>query len=73
MDKKKYTKPKTISREELEHALLVTNEQLSLANEKLNRQERERAELFRNLSHDLRAPMTALVSTIGRWAISTTS
>ena len=65
MDKKKYTKPKTISREELEHALLVTNEQLSLANEKLNRQERERAELFRNLSHDLRAPMTALVSTIG--------
>lgn len=65
MEKKKYTKPKTISRGELEHALLVVNEQLSQANEKLKQQEHERVELFRNLSHDLRAPMTALVSTIG--------
>lgn len=65
MEKKKYTKPKTITREELERALLEANEELSLANEKLNRQSRERMELFRNLSHDLRAPMTALVSTVG--------
>lgn len=65
MDKKRYVKPKTLSREELESALLQANEELSLANEKLKRQEKERIELFRNLSHDLRAPMTALVSTIG--------
>lgn len=65
MEKKKYTKPKTISRGDLEHALLEMNEELEKANEKLNRQGRERMELFRNLSHDLRAPMTALVSTIG--------
>ncbi len=65
MEKKKYTKPKTITREELERALLEANDELSRANEKLNRQSRERTELFRNLSHDLRAPMTALVSTVG--------
>ena len=65
MEKKKYTKPKTISRGELERALLEMNDELTIANEKLNRQGRERMELFRNLSHDLRAPMTALVSTIG--------
>lgn len=65
MEKKRYVKPKTISREELENALLQANEELSLANEKLKRQEHERAELFRNLSHDLRAPMTALVSAVG--------
>lgn len=65
MEKKRYVKPKTLSREELESALLQANEELSEANEKLKRQERERAELFRNLSHDLRAPMTALVSTVG--------
>ena len=65
MEKKRYTKPQTIPREELEKALLLANEELSKANEKLYRQERERMELFRNLSHDLRAPMTALVSSIG--------
>lgn len=64
-EKKRYVKPKTISREELETALLLANEELSKANEKLKMQEKQRAELFRNLSHDLRAPMTALVSTVG--------
>jgi len=65
MEKKRYVKPKTISREELEQALLQANEELSLANDKLKKQEAARVELFRNLSHDLRAPMTALVSTVG--------
>lgn len=64
MEKKRYTKPKTITREELEQALLVANEELSKANAELSRQEWERMELFRNLSHDLRAPMTALVGTV---------
>jgi len=49
----------------LEDALFQANMELSLANEKMNRQEKERMELFRNLSHDLRAPMTALASSIG--------
>ena len=65
MEKRRYVKPQTISREELENALLQANEELSQANAKLKAQERQRAELFRNLSHDLRAPMTALVSTVG--------
>ncbi|MCR5461309.1 MAG: HAMP domain-containing histidine kinase [Acetatifactor sp.] len=65
MEKKRYMKPQTISREDLEKALLLANEELSRANEKLNQQERERMELFRNLSHDLRAPMAALVSALG--------
>ena len=49
----------------MEDALFQANMELSLANEKMNRQEKERMELFRNLSHDLRAPMTALASSIG--------
>ena len=65
MEKKRYTKPAALSREALERALMQANEELAEANERMNRQERERTELFRNLSHDLRAPMTALVSTIG--------
>ena len=65
MEKKRYSKPQAIPREDLEKALFLANEELSRANEKLNQQERERMELFRNLSHDLRAPMTALVSSIG--------
>jgi signal transduction histidine kinase len=65
MEKKRYAKPQAISREELEKALLSANEELSRANEKLKQQERERREFLRNLSHDLRAPMTALSSTIG--------
>jgi len=65
MGKKRYTKPATLTREELEHALMQANEELAAANERMNQQERERQELFRNLSHDLRAPMTALVSTVG--------
>ena len=64
IEKKRYTKPQAISREELEQALLEANEQLSAANQELHRQGIERAELFRNLAHDLRAPMTALVSTV---------
>lgn len=65
MEKKRYAKPQAISREELEKALLSANEELSRANEKLKQQERERREFLRNLSHDLRTPMTALSSTIG--------
>ena len=61
---KEYIRPRMISREELERALVEANEQLSLANERLLQQEKERAALFSNLSHDLRAPMAALTSTV---------
>lgn len=63
MGKKKYTKP-DISREELEQALMKANEELWKANRKLEAEERARIELFSNLSHDLRAPMTALFSSV---------
>ena len=63
MSKKKYTKP-DISRAELEQALMKANEELWMANRKLEAEERARAELFSNLSHDLRAPMTALFSAV---------
>lgn len=61
---KEYIRPRMISREELERALVEANEQLSLANERLLQQEKERAALFSNLSHDLRAPMAALTGTV---------
>ncbi|MCI8826851.1 MAG: HAMP domain-containing histidine kinase [Lachnospiraceae bacterium] len=63
MSKKKYTKP-DISREELEKALVKANQELWMANRRLEAEERTRAELFSNLSHDLRAPMTALFSAV---------
>lgn len=64
MTGKEYVRPRMLSREELEQALVESNEQLSQANERLLRQEQERAALFSNLSHDLRAPMAALTSTV---------
>ena len=60
MSKKKYTKP-DISREELEKALVKANQELWMANRRLEAEERTRAELFSNLSHDLRAPIAAFL------------
>lgn len=63
MEKRKYSRPK-IGREELQQQLYQANIRLEEANEALRRQEQMRRELFANLSHDLRAPMTALVSAV---------
>ena len=63
MSKKKYTKP-DISKEELQKALVKANQELWMANRRLEAEERTRAELFSNLSHDLRAPMAALFSSV---------
>lgn len=63
MEKKKYSPPE-ISREELAQNLYLANVQLTEANERLHQEERMRTELFANLSHDLRAPLTALNSAI---------
>lgn len=63
MEKKKYERPR-VSREQLEEELLIVNETLWLANRKLENEENARMELFSNLSHDLRSPITALVSSV---------
>ncbi len=61
--KRQYIKPE-VSRAELEQALTEVNEQLWQANRRLEEEERVRQEFLANLSHDLRAPMAALTSTI---------
>ena len=62
-EKKQYEKPK-ITREQLEEELLAANERLWEANRRLKREEEVRLELFSNLSHDLRSPLAALVSSV---------
>lgn len=59
MEKKHYTRPE-ISREELQRQLFEANLSLQAANEELNREQAQRTALFANLSHDLRAPISAL-------------
>lgn len=63
MEKKRYTRPK-ISREELQRQLFEANLSLQAANERLREEQRQRTALFANLSHDLRAPITALASAV---------
>lgn len=62
--RKKYEKP-MLSRQQLEEELVETNARLLEANERLAQMERTRAEMYSNLSHDLRSPLTALVSSVG--------
>lgn len=62
--KKLYEKP-MLSRQQLEEELVEMNARLLQANERLEQLERNRTELFSNLSHDLRSPLTALVSSVG--------
>ncbi|MCQ2539980.1 MAG: HAMP domain-containing histidine kinase [Acetatifactor sp.] len=70
MEKRQYIKPR-ISREELEKELLEVNERLWAANQKLLREEKARMELFSNLSHDLRSPLAALVSSVEYLRVNT--
>lgn len=53
-----------LSVEDLSKALYETSIHLQQANEKLRMQEKERLEFYANISHDLRAPMTAICNTI---------
>ena len=63
MEKRRYEKP-YISRAQLEELLISTNEELTEANRKLKQEEKSRMELLANLSHDLRSPMAALLSSV---------
>lgn len=50
--------------ESLSAKLLATTSQLIKANEELKRMEKERSEMLANISHDLRAPITAIRSAV---------
>lgn len=63
MSKKKYAKPE-ISKGQLEQALLEANLKLQVINKTLKEEEQARNELLSNLSHDLRSPVSALVSAV---------
>jgi len=59
LSKKIYEKPE-ISKKQLEQELMEANEALWKANQQLAAEKRAEAELISNLSHDLRASMSAL-------------
>ena len=63
-DKKNNFQKPELSVEELSHALYHANLKLNAANQKLRQQEKQRLEFYANISHDLRAPITALSSSI---------
>ncbi|MCI7791344.1 MAG: HAMP domain-containing histidine kinase [Lachnospiraceae bacterium] len=62
-NKSHFEKPE-LSVEELSHALYEVNLKLQEANQKLIAQEKKRLEFYANISHDLRAPITALSNSI---------
>lgn len=62
-NKCKFEKPE-LSVEELSKALYEVNLKLQAANDKLKQQEAERLAFYANISHDLRAPITALSNSI---------
>ena len=58
-----FSKPE-LSVEELSHALYEANKKLFAANHELQRQEKNRLDFYANISHDLRAPITAISNSI---------
>lgn len=61
--KNRFQKPE-LSVEELSHALYHANLKLHDANQKLRCQEKQRLDFYANISHDLRAPITALSNSV---------
>lgn len=61
--KNKFEKPE-LNVEELSKALYEANLKLQRANEKLQAQEKERLVFYANISHDLRAPITAISNSL---------
>ena len=62
-NKNHFEKPE-LSVKELSRALYQSNMELQNANLKLVEQERQRLEFYANISHDLRAPITALSNSV---------
>ncbi|MBP3577087.1 MAG: HAMP domain-containing histidine kinase, partial [Lachnospiraceae bacterium] len=63
MAKKQFESP-SLTIEELTAELYLSKKDLKKANDMLVEQEKNRTELFANLSHDLRSPITALRNSI---------
>lgn len=63
MEKKKFELP-NLTIEELSEELVITNLKLTQANEKLRQSEQARSEMFSNISHDLRSPITAIKNSV---------
>lgn len=61
--KKQFQKPE-MTVEELQRALYDANQQLIQSNIALKQQEQLKNEIFSNISHDLRSPLTALASSL---------
>lgn len=61
--KKQFQKPE-MTVEELQRALFEANQQLRMSNLALQEQEAMKNEIFSNISHDLRSPLTALSSSL---------
>lgn len=61
--KQEFVEPQ-LSVSELSHALFEANQKLAKVNQDLIATQRERDEIFANISHDLRSPITAIRNTI---------
>ncbi len=63
MNKKKFEKP-DLSVEELSAELVIANLELSKAHKRLLEEENARTQMFSNISHDLRSPITAIKNAV---------
>ena len=63
MEKKKFELP-NLTVEKLSEELVIANLKLTQANEKLRQAEQARSEMFSNISHDLRSPITAIKNSV---------
>lgn len=63
MSKKEFLKP-DLSIEQLSEELVITNLKLQQANQQLQQEQQARNEMFSNISHDLRTPVTAIKNSI---------
>lgn len=64
MSKQHFKKPEIQTIEALSAELMMANQLLNEANKQLQDSERQRSEMIANISHDLRAPITAIRNTI---------
>lgn len=64
MSKQHFKKPEIQTIEALSAELMMANQLLNEANQRLQESEKQRSEMISNISHDLRAPITAIRNTI---------